>query len=280
MIHENPHIPDGAVIQGIKAQTYDTTTYTLSFRDPAVRDRYRFVPGQFNMMTLFGIGEAPISMSSDPTCQESFDHTVRAVGSVTRALTRMGVGDVVGLRGPFGNQWPVKEAEGKDILIVAGGIGLAPLRPFIMHVFASRPRYGKLEIFYGARTPSDLLFTDEFAAWQSQPGTRMLFSVDKVPEGGVWDRTVGVVTVLFEEMQTRPGGAVALICGPEVMMKFAAFSAMGAGFAPEQIYLSLERRMQCGVCLCGHCQIGSKYVCKDGPVFNYDEIKQVFGPGM
>jgi len=280
MITANPHVPAWAVIKGIKPQTYDTTTYTLAFRDGAVRDAYRFAPGQFNMVTVFGIGEAPISMSSDPTCQETFDHTVRAVGSVTKALSRLKVGDIVGLRGPFGSNWPVREAEGKDILIVSGGIGLAPLRPFIMEVFANRQKYGKLEIFYGARTPSDMLFTDEFKAWESQPDTRLCLSVDRVLEGQTWEGTVGVVTVLFEEMQTKPNGAIALICGPEVMMRFAAFSALGAGFAPEQIYLSLERRMQCGVCMCGHCQIGPKYVCKDGPVFLYDEIKQVFGPGV
>lgn len=275
---ENPLLPQPAHIKEIKQQTYDTTTYTLELMDGA--GPLSFQPGQFNMITLFGIGEAPISLSSQPSRQESFDHTIRAVGNVTNAMTRLQPGASIGVRGPYGQGWPMDLAKEKDLLIVSGGIGLAPLRPVITEVFHQRKDFGNVEICYGARTPDDLLFTDEFDDWAAQDGTHFLLSADKVPEGASWDHNVGVVTTLFGQLQTKPEGSLVMTCGPEIMMKFVIIDLLTRGFQSEQIYVSLERRMNCGVGLCGHCQIGPKYVCRDGPVFPYSEISKIFGIGI
>ncbi|MGQ9524321.1 MAG: FAD/NAD(P)-binding protein [Armatimonadota bacterium] len=267
-------IPKEAVIQKIKPQTYDTTTYTLSFVNPEDREAYSFAPGQFNMISVFGFGEAPISISSGPNGNGTFDHTVRAVGNLTKALTRMREGDVVGVRGPYGSQWPVDEAKGKDILVVAGGIGLAPLRPFIMEVFRNRSEYGRLEICYGARTPQDLLFTDEFEQWRSVPDTLVRVTVDRAPDGD-WQGNVGVVTTLFTDLSVGPSNTIALLCGPDIMMRFGVLDLLKRHYAPEAIFVSLERRMKCGVGMCGHCQCGPFFVCQDGPVFRYSDIQNV-----
>lgn len=267
-------IPKEAVIQQIKPQTYDTITYTLSFVDPEMRQQYRFAPGQFNMVSVFGFGEAPISISSAPNGNGSFDHTVRAVGNLTKALSRMKVGDVVGIRGPYGTHWPVEEARGKDILVVAGGIGLAPLRPFIMEVFRNRANYGLIEICYGARTPQDLLFTDEFDQWRSNPDTLVRVTVDRAPNGD-WQGHIGVVTTLFNNLSVQPENTIALLCGPDIMMRFGIIDLLKRHYNPEAIYVSLERRMKCGVAMCGHCQCGPYFVCKDGPVFRYSDIQNV-----
>jgi NAD(P)H-flavin reductase len=267
-------IPKEAVIQQIKPQTYDTITYTLSFVDPEVKQQYRFAPGQFNMVSVFGFGEAPISISSAPNGNGSFDHTVRAVGNLTKALSRMKVGDVVGIRGPYGTQWPVEEARGKDILVVAGGIGLAPLRPFILEVFRNRADYGRIEICYGARTPQDLLFTDEFDQWRSNPDTLVRVTVDRAPNGD-WQGHIGVVTTLFNDLSVKPENTIALLCGPDIMMRFGIIDLLKRHYKPEDIYVSLERRMKCGVGMCGHCQCGPYFVCKDGPVFRYSDIQNV-----
>jgi NAD(P)H-flavin reductase len=274
---KNPLKPEAAVIKAKKEETNDTTTYTLAFAGDGKQNEYSFQPGQFNMVTLFGIGEAPISLSSDLSKEDSFDHTVRAVGDVTNALAKLSEGDVIGVRGPYGSSWPVEEAKGKNLIIVSGGIGLAPLRPFITNVFENRSDYGKVQILYGARTPDDLLFTDEFESWADNEDTEFLLSVDKIPEGQEWSHNVGVVTTLFSKTEVEPKDTVALTCGPEIMMRFVVFEFISRGFTPDDIYISLERRMKCGVGMCGHCQIGPKYVCKDGPVFCYRSIKGSFG---
>jgi len=273
----NPFKPESAVIKAIKEETYDTITYTLVFTEDGKQDEYSFQPGQFNMVTLFGIGEAPISLSSDLSKKDSFDHTVRAVGDVTNALAKLSEGDIIGIRGPYGSSWPVEEAKGKNLIIVSGGIGLAPLRPFITNVFENRSDYGKVQILYGARTPADMLFTDEFESWADNEDTEFLLSVDKIPEGQEWSHNVGVVTTLFSKTEVEAEDTIALTCGPEIMMRFVVFEFMSRGFTPDDIYISLERRMKCGVGMCGHCQIGPKYVCKDGPVFCYRSVKGSFG---
>ncbi len=271
---ENPYLPKEAEIKAVKRQTADTLTYTLSFRDGEYQREFSFAPGQFNMVTLLGVGEAPISMSSEPHRRESFDHTVRAVGNVTKALERYAVGDVLGIRGPYGSSWPVEETKGKNVVIVSGGIGLAPLRPFITHIFANRADYGKVEILYGARTPQDMCFTDEFEAWASQPDTRLFLTVDRVPDGGEWRHNVGVVTTLFDRSEISPRSGIVVTCGPEIMMRFVVKGMLQRNFFGSQIYLSLERRMKCGEGKCGHCQLGSKFVCLDGPVFPYSVARK------
>jgi NAD(P)H-flavin reductase len=274
---ENTLMPEQAVITAIKKQTYDTLTYTISFKDPERQQNYSFQPGQFNMLSLWGIGEAPISISSSPGQTGTFDHTIRSVGDVTNSLLKMEPGQLIGIRGPYGTGWPVEKAKHHNVMIVAGGIGLAPIRPFIMHIFENRKQFGSLEILYGVKTPSDLLFSDELEQWASQPDTHIHLSADKVPEGTSWAHQNGVVTTLFNQIQTPPQDAVMVICGPEIMMKFTAFSALGIGVKAENITVSLERRMKCGVGMCGHCQIGSHFVCQCGPVFPYQNVKHVFG---
>ena len=270
----NPLLPEQAVIKGTKNQTYDTITFTMSFANGRQAD-YSFRPGQYNMVTVFGIGEAPFSISSETARADSFDHTIRIVGNLTSSLRRLEVGDVVGVRGPYGTGWPLEKLAGKDILVVAGGIGLAPLRPVIAEVLADRSRFGQLEILYGARTPEDLLFTDEHAEWRAAPDCTVSATVDSVPEGQRWDGHVGVVTSLYKEMLTCPNNAVALVCGPPIMMKFATIGLLKDGFSADSLYLSLERRMECGVGMCGHCQAGPVHVCKDGPVFPYSRIREL-----
>ncbi|MCD4785262.1 MAG: FAD/NAD(P)-binding protein [Candidatus Eremiobacteraeota bacterium] len=267
----NLYVPTKAVIEKIKTQTHDTKTFTIK---PANGEKFDFEPGQFNMVSLLGYGEAPISISSSPDNKKTFDHTIRFVGSLTNTMEKHKEGSIVGIRGPYGSSWPVEEAKGKNVIFVAGGIGLAPLRPFIMQMFHDRDSYGKIQILYGARGTGEMLFTDEFNEWKKHSDTELHLTVDKLEEGEKWDHTVGVVTVLYDVAKLDPANTIAVICGPEIMMRFACRSLLKKGFYAPQIYLSLERRMKCGVGKCGHCQLGSKFVCKDGPVFRYDEAKE------
>ena len=269
---ENPFIPKPAVIKAIKQQTHDTKTYTLAFVNEEDMKRFSFKPGQFNIVSVFGVGEAPFSITSDCEEREFFEHTIRRVGTLTGFLDGLKVGDIVGVRGPYGRGWPLEDAKGTDILIVAGGIGLAPLRPVIKHIARHRGDYGSLEILYGARTPGDMLFTDEFDEWRKISDTTLRLTVDAVPKGVEWPHRVGVVTTLFDELSTKPQNAIAFVCGPEIMMRFVVRGLLERGFSKNSIYLSLERRMRCGLGMCGRCQIGPKYVCRDGPVFTYEEI--------
>ena len=291
----NPLKLQDAVIVAIKRETYDVLTYTLVLKDGG---EFSFEPGQFNMVGLPGMGEAPISISSEPSrlalspstepfdgaqdklrespveiMRGSFDHTIKAVGNVTRALANLEEGDEMMIRGPYGSGWPMEEARGKDILIVAGGIGLAPLRPFIFHIFENRADFGYLEILYGARTPDDMLYTQEFPQWRKQEKVRLLLTVDQAPKGEDWEYGIGVVTELFDFVEISPASGIALTCGPEIMMRFVARGLLQRGFSPGRVYLSLERRMKCGIAHCGHCQIGPKYVCQDGPVFTYQALR-------
>lgn len=269
----NPYEPARAKIVKIKKETYDTTTYTLAFEDPALQASYTFEAGQFNMLTLFGIGEAPISISSSPEVKETFSHTIRHVGNVTNAIGQLKEGDVIWVRGPYGTGWPMEFLAGKNVLVVAGGIGLAPLRPVILELVNHRERFGRVEVLYGARTPLDMLYTDEFDNWSGK--IRLLKTVDMVPPGLSWPHRVGVVTTLFDVMESTPNNTVVLTCGPEIMMKFVVKGLKERGFAPEQIYVSLERRMSCGIKKCGNCQLGPKFVCRDGPVFAYAELAEL-----
>jgi len=231
------------------------------------------LPGQFNEIYVHGVGEAPISVS-DVTEDGLIAHTVRAAGSVTRKMVEVKQGDILGVRGPYGKGWPIERLTGKNVLIIAGGIGLAPLRPVIREIEKNRPRYGKLTLLYGARTPRLLLYKHEFSQYESIPNTEFYVTVDK-PDS-VWDGCVGVVTTLLSRAEITPENTVAFICGPEIMMRFTIKELGKLGFKDNQIYLSLERRMRCGIGLCGHCQMGPYFVCKHGPVFPYWLIKRYF----
>lgn len=272
-MHHTGNIPKEAVIKKIEKQTQDTYTFTLEFKDKEDRNTYSFLPGQFNMLTLPGIGEAAISISSDPANKNTIDHTVKKVGSVTGVLFNFKEGASVGVRGPYGSAWPMDKAKGKDVIIVAGGVGLAPVRPVIMHIFKNRKDYGKFKIISGARNINKMLFTKEFSSWQDKKhDVELILTVDKVNEGEKWEHNVGVVTTCFDNACLDAGNSIVITCGPEIMMKFVVKELLKKGFKEDQIYVSLERRMQCGVGRCGHCQIGKYFVCKDGPVFSYDKV--------
>lgn len=229
-------------------------------------------PGQFNMIYVHGVGEVPISVSD--ISDNTIAHTVRFVGSVTNVIKNLKEGDIVGIRGPYGKPWPIKEYEGWNILIVAGGIGLAPLRPAIKEVIKRKNKYGKLIILYGARTPKDLLYKDELLKYNEIPDVEVQLTVDRADES--WKGHVGVVTKLIPPVRLDIERTVAFICGPEVMIKFTVKELIKKGLSTKRMYVSLERRMKCGVGLCGHCQLGPYFVCRHGPVFPYWLISRYF----
>lgn len=255
-------------------ETPDITTFTLRFVDPAVRHAYRFAVGQFNMLYSFGVGEVPISIVSDPATPTQLEHTVRRVGRVTGAICDWRVGTMVGVRGPYGIGWPVDAVRGCDVVVATGGLGCAPVVAVINYILRRRSEFGTLHILHGVKTPNDLLWHERFEAWRAEPRTRVYLTTDQPDRA--WRYRTGVVTALFDELEVSPS-TVAFVCGPEVMMHHAARALRAKGVAEEAIYLSLERNMQCGVGLCGHCQLGPFFYCKDGPVFSYASVKRWFG---
>jgi len=265
----SPMVPDLYRVRQVRRETDDTFTLELGLARGS--QPFRFLAGQFNMLAVPGVGEVPISISGDPGAPDTLVHTTRAVGAVTRAMRAMKKGDMLGVRGPYGTGWPVTEAEGHDVLVIAGGIGLAPLRPTIYRLLANRDRYGKVVILYGTRTPADILFRREVEAWRARLDVEVYVTVDRATEG--WHGTVGVVTKLIPKAPFDRTRTVAMVCGPEVMMRFTALELEKRGVETDQIYLSMERNMKCGIGLCGHCQCGATFICKDGPVFRYDAIK-------
>ncbi len=233
-------------------------------------------PGQFDMLYAFGVGEVPISTSGDiEAAGTTLVHTVRAVGAVTNALCAARPGDVLGVRGPCGNRWPLDAAKGKDLLIVAGGVGLAPLRPAVYHALAHREDYGEVTLLYGGRTPEDLLFRKELGRWRARLDANVSVTVDAATTE--WHGRVGVVTRLIPGALFDPDDTVALVCGPEIMMRLTARALVDKGIAPDRIHLSMERTMRCGIGLCGHCQLGPTIVCRDGPVYSWDYLEPLMG---
>lgn len=249
-------------------------TFTMELAGPP----FPFAPGQFNMLYAFGVGESAISISGDPAEPEHIVHTVRVVGGVTGALEKLRPGDDVGVRGPFGTAWPMTELEGRDVVVVAGGIGLAPLRPAIYALMHERARYGRVAILYGARTPEDLLYRRELEQWRGRFDVELDVTVDDPGlSPGAWRGQVGVVTSLLPLRGFDPANTVALLCGPEIMMRYTVRELERAGVGFDRIWVTLERHMKCGVGSCGRCQLGPHFVCKDGPVFRFDHIEPVFG---
>jgi NAD(P)H-flavin reductase len=247
-------------------------TWTLDI-DPPDGKAFPFRPGQFNMLTVFGVGEVPISLSGDPAAPGRLVHTIRAVGPVSAALARLKPGAPLGLRGPFGIGWPMEEAAGRDVVIVAGGLGLAPLRPAIYRLLAERQRYGRLTLLYGARSPAEILFRRELESWRRRLDIAIEVTVDHA--AGDWHGNVGVVPALIPRAAFDPENAVALVCGPEVMMRYAIAALGDAGLATDAIHLSMERNMKCAIGLCGHCQFARVFVCRDGPVFRFDRVRDL-----
>jgi NAD(P)H-flavin reductase len=249
-------------------------TYRLRFQDDRKQHDFRFRPGQFNMVYVHGAGEIPISIVSDPADSGLLDHTIRIVGNVTGVLDRLGVGDVVGLRGPYGSWWPLEEAEGKDIVIVTGGLGCAPVVSVINYIFKRRDSYGSLKILHGIKTPKDLLYRERFRAWQKHPDTEVYLTVDHPDRQ--WKYSVGFVTNLFGQVQIDVPNSIVMMCGPEIMMRFSIRDLLSRGMPEDRIYLSLERNMKCAIGFCGRCQFGPTFICKDGPVLRYDRIQPFF----
>jgi len=290
----NPWLALSAVVDEVLAETPGVATYRIRIQDEDAARRFRYRPGQFNMLYLPGLGEIAISISGDPSIASPLPHTIREAGRITQALAKMGTGAPIGLRGPFGTSWPVDDCAGKDVILVAGGIGLAPLRPAIYTLLANRPHFGELTLLYGARTPDDLLYTCEFDDWRKK-GLTVFTTVDRATRGwhahvrphpgcgqfqfpleenrGAWTGNVGVVTLLLERLRLgRPRETVLITCGPEIMMWYTTQTARGLGLSETNLWMSWERNMNCAVGLCGHCQFGPKFICKDGPVFRYDRI--------
>ncbi len=267
---ETPLAPMPATIVKIIPETPDTKTFYFEV-EKGLREKPR--PGQFTEIYIPGVGEAPVSV-----CEygdgKVFAQTIRSVGVLTEYLFKLEEGSKIGIRGPYGNGWPLEKLQGKDVLIVAGGIGLAPLRGVIKEIERNREKYGKLAILYGARTPDLLLYKYEFEEYRAIPDSELLLTVDHADEK--WEGGVGVVTNLIPKARIEPQRTMALVCGPEIMMRFTVKALGEAGFKDNQIYLSLERRMKCGVGLCGHCQVGPYFVCRNGPVFPYWLIKKYF----
>jgi NAD(P)H-flavin reductase len=266
-------VPAWAQITALQPEAEGVGTVWMRFRDSAVHDAYQFQPGQFNMLYIPGYGEAAISISSDAERRDSFGHTIRFVGNVTKAASRLKIGDVVGIRGPFGTHWPVENLEGKDIIIAAGGIGLPPLRPTIYHIIRNRSKYGNVILLYGARTPADLLYTSEYDEWR-KAGIEVQITVDRADDS--WKGQVGVVPSLFYRFRTIAAKTAVLTCGPEIMIRFVVFEALARRVPNSQIFVSLERNMKCGQGFCGHCMVGPIFVCKDGPVFPYSTLEPFF----
>lgn len=265
--------PYWAEVKEIVSETEDTSTYWFELVDKDIQEKYSFAAGQFNMLYLPVYGEAAISISSDPERPERIGHTIRFVGNVTHAISRLRVSDTIGLRGPFGTAWPIEAYKGNDVAIAAGGIGLAPLRPLIYEIINNREDYGKVVILYGARTPSDLLYTREYATWEEND-IQVMTTVDRADKS--WQGQVGVVPMLFYRLRFDNQNTVVFSCGPEIMMRFVVFEGLARRISPERIYLSMERNMKCGQGFCGHCQYGPYFICKDGPVYRFDQLEPYF----
>ncbi|WP_287788179.1 FAD/NAD(P)-binding protein [Acidiphilium sp.] len=263
----DPMLPAPWRVRAVRRETADVATLDLV---PLAGSVPGFAPGQFNMIYAYGVGEVPVSLSGDPADPTRAVHTVRAVGAVSAAIAGAAPGSVLGLRGPFGSVWPVAAAEGHDLLIVAGGLGLAPLRPAIYRVLAASERFGRIALLYGGRGPAELLFRDELALWGTRADVTVAVTVDHADPS--WHGHVGVVPALIGQIGFDPPNTVALLCGPEVMLRFTATALSAAGVAAERIHLSMERNMKCAIGLCGHCQFGPDFVCRDGPVLRYDRL--------
>ncbi len=265
--------PHPATVLSIRTEAPDVATFSLRFQDPERQRHYLVQPGQFNMIYVRGVGEVPISVSSGPEEGTGIGHTIRFTGRVTNVIGKLLPGAVVGLRGPYGRGWPIARARGRDILLVTGGLGLAPMRPVVRALLADRGRYGRLILLHGARQPADLLYVSEYPEWE-RLGMELMITVDRADE--TWHGRVGVVPLLFNRLQIDAERTVVLTCGPEILMRFAVTEALNRRLNDGDIYYSMERNMQCAVGMCGHCQFGPAFLCKDGPVFAHRELAQFF----
>lgn len=269
----NPHCPQEAEIIARQQESATIVTLTLRLTDAQAAGRFRFTPGQFNMLYLPEVGEIPISIASDADTPAELAHTIRAVGRVSQGLARLDVGDRIGLRGPYGRGWPLDAARGHNIIIITGGLGCAPVVPVIHHIHRRREDYGQLAILHGVKHCSDLIWDDCYEHWSLHPDTQVLLAADVCDIQ--WPGTIGPVTHLLDQLTLDRTDAIALLCGPEPMLRACAGQLLGSGMRAEQIWLSLERNMQCALGQCGHCQLGEHFLCRDGPVFNYAQVRHL-----
>ena len=270
----DPALPYSAQVLENLQETHSVFTLRLSLVEDGLRDTYMFSPGQFNMLYLYGVGEVPISIVSDPRDSHVLDHTIRAVGRVTRGLSQLKAGDTIGVRGPYGVGWPMQLAEGRDILVVTGGLGCAPVVSVINYIIKRRPRFGRLTILQGVKLPKDLIWRDRYEQWIQQADTQVLLAADKCSADWPWH--VGLVTELFDQVHFDAKTLV-MMCGPEIMMQVCIRELLSRKVTESSIYLSMERNMKCALGHCGRCQYGPRFICKEGPVFSLESIKPYFG---
>ncbi len=270
---ENIYEPYLAQIVDIQQETPDVKTFKLKFKDTSLQDSFDYKPGQFVEFSVEQEGEATFCISNSPTRKTTIDCSVKRMGKVTQALHELDIGDSVGIRGPYGNGFPIDELKGKNLLFVAGGIGLAPLRSLINYCLDNRPDFKAITIVNGARTSQDLVYKTEYESWKNAPGTQLHLTVDCNEEN--WTCMVGVVPKILEQLKPTCKDSVAIVCGPPVMIKFTLPVLLKLGFCPEAIITTLEMKMKCGLGKCGRCNIGNLYVCQDGPVFNYAQLKKL-----
>lgn len=269
---KNPYLSIEAKIEKIIQETPNIKTFVLKLKE---KIPFAASAGQFVEIAVRGVGEAPFTPSSSPYETEKIEVTIMAAGAVTRKLHEMKEGEMVGVRGPYGKGYPLDKMYGKEVLILGGGVGMAPLRSFLLTLLKEANKFTRIILCYGAKTPADILYADEFAGWRKNDKLKVYRSVDKCCEG--WKETEGVVTVLLDKYKADLKNSVAVVCGPPIMMKFGTMKLLELGHKPENIYLSMEKNMSCGLGKCGHCALGRFYVCKDGPVFTWDVIRDIPG---
>lgn len=272
MSPENPFLPYLASLKHIIDLTPDIKLMTVELNDQSVRESFDYQPGQFAFLSAFGMGEAPFGICSVAYKKGPLEFAVRRIGTVTRALHELEPGDALGVRGPFGNSFPLSDYRGKNIFIIGGGIGMAPLRPVINTIIDHSSEYGQLIILNGARTPADLVFANEFQAWSQAPNTRLELTVDRGDKG--WTGRVALIPPVVAELKPSPENTVAILCGPSIMIHFTLTELKKLGFTDKQIVTTLEGKMKCGLGKCARCNVGDKYICKDGPVFTLEQISQ------
>lgn len=270
----DPYLPMEAEIVGRVQESSTIFSLDLRFTNPDDQQQFSFYPGQFNMLYLYGVGEVAISIVSDPDNKALLKHSIRAIGRVTRALQTLVVGDRVGVRGPYGRGWPMEQVKGKDVIVVTGGLGCAPSVSIINYILERREQYGHLSILQGVKHSDDFIFRKQYDLWRKSPHTKIYIAADQA--GPKWPWAIGYVTDMIDKISLEPANTVAMMCGPEMMMNTAIKVLSGKGISEQQIYLSMERNMECGIGQCGHCQYGGFFICKDGPIFAYSEIKDLF----
>jgi len=271
----NIYKPELMIIKDIIDETPDIKTFRLQFKDPVVKEKFNFKAGQFAEYSIFGEGECTFCIASSPTRLDYVECSFKQAGKVTTAMKKLNIGDTIGFRGPYGNYFPIEEMKGKNILFIAGGIGLAPVRCVIWNTLDLREYFNDITIIYGARTVNDLVYKNELNIWQSMDGIKTVITVDPGGEKADWKGEVGFVPSIVEKVSPKSENTIAIICGPPIMIKFTFPALLKLGFSEENIITTLENRMKCGLGKCGRCNVGNIYVCKDGPVFTYSQLKNL-----